>query len=205
VTDSPHPDTLGDLIRPILGTGDAACVAPLMFRDVRDLIVGDRERGLTMRELHEMQERYEQAMRDGDLLWVDPETVGGFTDRDWSDRPRRAPRHVIPNPERLIWTSTLWLDRDRMTDPEIVDAARRELAARLDAHCAAQGMAVAIVRWESMPPPFDPTATVPMRLVADLVERTDGVWGDIRRAMAEDAADRLEAARSAADGLPIDD
>jgi hypothetical protein len=154
--------------------------------------------------MREMQERYEQAMRDGDLIWVDPETVGGFTDRDWSDRPRRAPRHVTPPVDRLIWTSTVRLRRPELVELDIVNAARAELAARLDAHCAAQGLAVAIVRWESQPPDMTTGETV-LRLVADLVERTDGVWGEIRRAMAEDAADRLEAAESAADGLPIDD
>ena len=173
---------------------------PLTFRDLRDHIVGDRERGFTLREMHEMQERYEQAMRDGDTMWVDPETVG-FSDYDWGTRPSHSPRRgrrIVPNPDRLIWTSTLWLAVDQSTDPAEIDAARAELAARLDAHCQAQGMAVATVRWESEPT-HDATATVLIRLIADLVERDDGVWGEIRRALAEDAADRLEAAEATAE------
>ncbi len=194
-------DTLGDLIRPILGTGSPSGDTPLTFRDIRDDIVGDPERGYTLREVHELQRR----MRRGEV--VDPETVGGFTDRDWTATGGRRGgrgRRVVPNPERIIWTSTVWLDLDRVLEPDVVNAARAELAARLDAHCAARGMAVATVRWESEPT-HPSTATVPMRLVADLVERHDGVWGEIRRAMAEDADDRLEAAAEAADGLPLAD
>jgi hypothetical protein len=164
-------------------------------------VLGSREPdGPTLAEVHELQRR----MRRGEV--VDPETVG-FTDFDWSSRPSHSPRRgrrIVPNPERIIWTSTVWLDLDRVLEPEIVNAARAELAARLDAHCAAQGMAVSTVRWESEPT-SPVTATVPMRLIADLVERHDGVWGEIRRAMAEDADDRLEAAAEAADGLPLAD
>jgi hypothetical protein len=180
--------TLGDFLRPILGTSPTRD-APLTFRDIRDDIVGDRERGYTLREM--------QEIHGG---WGDPETVG-FDDRDWrSTGGRRGGRgrRVVPNPERIIWTSTLWLAVDRTTDPAEINAARVELAARLDAHCAARGMAVATVRWESEAT-HDATATVLMRLVADLVERTDGVWGEIRAALAEDAADRLEAAEATAE------
>ena len=106
-------------------------------------------------------------------------------------------RRVVPNPERIIWTSTLRLRHDPIDGVTSTQPARSWPPAWTRT-AQAQGMAVATVNWRALPRPWRPTRSQ-LRLVADLVERTDGVWGEIRRAMAEDADDRLEAAEATAE------
>jgi hypothetical protein len=213
--------TFGEILRPILGsraaprdtpapTGDT----PPSFGDARDVLdhlVGDRERGLTLREMRELHEHGPDGVQQ-----VDPETVG-FTDRDWGSdsgsRPRRRTRRVpytAMDPETVLWTSSVRLRRGTVDpatglatgpaeDAELVTVARAALSERLAAHVETHGLVVLAARWSGTaggPGLFD-DATV--RLEAQLEVRHDGVWGEIRRAMAEDAADRLEAAQEAAE------
>lgn len=124
----------------------------------------------------------------------------GFDARDWGDtrRPRRRRRPSSSDVEPLLapitWGGRLRLAASAVGDAPILAAARRALADDLDRYCEAQGMTVdpETVRWNSSPS-FEDTSTTEITLEATVIPRTDGVWGEIRAALAEDAADRQAA------------
>jgi hypothetical protein len=123
----------------------------------------------------------------------------GFDARDWGDtrRPRRRRRPSSSDVEPLLAPVT-WAGRQRLAatlavDPAIAAHTKRALADRLDRYCEAQGMTVdpETVRWDSFL--VDVSGITEITLEATVIPRTDGVWGEIRAALAEDAADRQAA------------
>lgn len=138
--------------------------------------------------------------------------MGGFTDRDWGDRRYApyhrpsggtppTPGHVFVSTDREIWTGTIALTAAQMFEPTAVDRARETLVRQLDRHCEERGLLTVEVHWSARTETAAPGDPQQVLLEADLRPRRDGIWGSIRAAMDEDAADRLLAAQEAVQGL----
>jgi len=131
----------------------------------------------------------------------------GFTDRDFGDtrRPRRHRRFTLPDdPPTVPWVGRQRLAAKLTLEPDLVDRARKTLAHHLDRYCQVNGYVVdpETVSWGSWV--MDEDGTTDIQLQVELVPRMDGVWGEIRQALAEDEADRqaaTEAAETVHDGL----
>jgi hypothetical protein len=149
----------------------------------------DGRREPTAREVFGMLRR----IRDGEPY---DEVVGGFSsDFDWGSsvtgRRRRSPYRAEAEP--VMFTAVRQLERHLAHDPEIVDRARADLVAEAQKHMDTYGYTSANISWE-MSQPSDPLGIYLMRLDMQMMPRTDGEWPAIRQALAEDEADRAEAA-----------
>ena len=120
----------------------------------------------------------------------------GFGDWDYGrpGSPRRRPRSLRPDPPPTV-TVTFHhvLTREFAREVEYVDRARRSLSDSAEHYAETHGMTVVTGHW-STDPPNDAMRTVTIRLEAEMLLRTDGEWAAIHQAIAEDAADRAEAA-----------
>jgi hypothetical protein len=157
-----------------------------------DALREDRRPGEpTAREVFGMLRR----LRDGEPY---DEVMAGFTDYDWGSpgSPRRRPRSLSAEPEPRRWVGTEQLERHFAHDPEMVNRVRARLVAEGQRYMDTHGYTSAGISWE-MTQPSDPMGIYLMRLEVELYPRTDGEWPAIRAAIAEDEADRAEAARDA--------
>jgi hypothetical protein len=85
------------------------------------------------------------------------------------------------------------LDDALAREPEILRAYRDRMEDTAERWADRHGFTVIRGSWSTLPP-VDPTIEVPIRLECYLSPRTDGVWGEIRDAMDEDAEDLAAAA-----------
>lgn len=73
-------------------------------------------------------------------------------------------------------------------DPAVLPAYRDAMETTAERWATAHGFTVWRVMWASLPP-IAATIQAQLRLEAYLIPVTDGVWGEIRAARAEDEAD----------------
>lgn len=133
-----------------------------------DRIVGDRERGLTMAEVHAEIDRHDRERR----------RRRGRT-RSW-DQPVEH------------FTAERRLTAVQATDPEIVNMIRGQMHDEVDHYVRIKGYVVTGVSWRTDPWPTgttDPVVGTQLRLEAELAARTDGEWPSVRRAVLEDQAE----------------
>jgi hypothetical protein len=126
--------------------------------------------------------------------------MAGFSDYDWGyhGTTHRRGRRITPTPDLTptTFTAIRQLERHFATDPAMVDRVRADLVAEAQRHMDTHGYTSSEISWE-MNQPSDPMGVYVMRLDMSMVPRTDGEWPAIRAAIAEDEADRAEAARGA--------
>ncbi len=125
--------------------------------------------------------------------------MAGFTDHDYTyPDVRRRRRRITPTPDLTPTTFTAMrqLERHFAHDPAMVDRVRADLVAEAQRHMDTHGLTSSEISWE-MSQPSDPLGIYVMRLDMAMVPRTDGEWPAIRAAIAEDEADRAEAAKGA--------
>jgi hypothetical protein len=129
--------------------------------------------------------------------------MGGFTDADYGDRraPRRRPRGFggVVHPETYVAATRL--DETVLGSPEMVDSARARTAAQANRWAEEHGYEIIGGEWDTYRDDDPTDRIVTMRLTVRLQPITTGTWGEIRRAIEEDVADRREAERERA-GLP---
>lgn len=112
-------------------------------------------------------------------------------------------RHPRPNPRDPDGSMVLVVDGS-ITDadgrlPGVVERYREQMVTAAGDWADRHGFTVLRSSWATVPP-VDPWVTVPIRLECYLAPITVGVWGEVRAAMAEDAAEI--AAERAAAGTP---